>query len=119
MLPRRFSWQANWVERYPDLTRRIAADPNSELASHSYAHLSFTPRCYHLAVLPADQMAADVQRSFRALAPLGGRHNSHPGTESIGFAARPTERGSSGGGDTFTGYRSVRPGHRRSGLRQA
>ncbi|HEY9414247.1 MAG TPA: hypothetical protein VIQ30_05775 [Pseudonocardia sp.] len=27
-----------WVQRYPELTRRIAADRNFELASHSSAH---------------------------------------------------------------------------------
>jgi peptidoglycan/xylan/chitin deacetylase (PgdA/CDA1 family) len=75
--PATFFLAGKWIERYPELTRRIAADPNFELASHSYAHLGFTPRCYHLGVLPVDQMAADVQRSFRALALFGGRQTRY------------------------------------------
>jgi len=31
-----------WVQRYPGLTRRIAADPDFEVGSHSYAHRGFT-----------------------------------------------------------------------------
>jgi peptidoglycan/xylan/chitin deacetylase (PgdA/CDA1 family) len=75
--PATFFLAGKWVERYPNLTRRIAADPNFELASHSYAHLGFTPHCYHLAVLPVDQMAADVERSFRVLAGFGGRQTRY------------------------------------------
>lgn len=52
-----------WMERYPDTVRRLAADPLFELGSHSYAHLGFTDRCYHLGRLPQDQMAADVEHS--------------------------------------------------------
>ncbi len=72
-----FFLAGKWVERYPDLTRRIAADPSFELASHSYAHLGFTTRCYGLGVLPTEQMAADVARSFQVLAPFGGRQTRY------------------------------------------
>lgn len=75
--PATFFLAGKWVERYPDLTRRIAADPRFELASHSYAHLAFTPRCYHLGVLPTGQMAADVEHSFAVLAPFGGRQTRY------------------------------------------
>ncbi len=75
--PATFFLAGKWVERYPDLTRRIAADPRFELASHSYAHLAFTPRCYHLAVLPTAQMAADVEHSFAVLARFGGRQTRY------------------------------------------
>jgi peptidoglycan/xylan/chitin deacetylase (PgdA/CDA1 family) len=75
--PATFFLAGKWVERYPELTRRIAADPGFELASHSYAHLGFTPRCYHLGVLPVDRMAADVEHSFRVLAPFGGRQTRY------------------------------------------
>lgn len=75
--PATFFLAGKWVERYPDLTRRIAADPNFELASHSYAHLAFTTHCYHLATLPTEQMAADVERSFRVLAAFGGRQTRY------------------------------------------
>ena len=52
-----------WMERYPELTRRLAADPLFELASHSYAHAAFHQPCYGLGTLPAAGMAADVVRS--------------------------------------------------------
>jgi peptidoglycan/xylan/chitin deacetylase (PgdA/CDA1 family) len=75
--PATFFLAGKWVERYPYLTRRIAADSSFELASHSYAHIGFTPRCYGLGVLPTKQMAADVERSFQALAPFGGRQTRY------------------------------------------
>jgi peptidoglycan/xylan/chitin deacetylase (PgdA/CDA1 family) len=56
-----------WMERYPEITVRLAADPLFELASHSYAHLGFTPRCFHLGALSREQMAADVERSEEVL----------------------------------------------------
>ncbi len=53
-----------WIERYPDLTRRLAEDPLFELASHSYAHRAFHAPCYWLGrALPTAEMAADVERS--------------------------------------------------------
>jgi peptidoglycan/xylan/chitin deacetylase (PgdA/CDA1 family) len=70
--PATFFLSGKWIERYPELSRRIAADPDAELASHSYAHLGFTDHCYDLGVLPREQMAADVEHSFAVLASLGG-----------------------------------------------
>jgi peptidoglycan-N-acetylglucosamine deacetylase len=53
-----------WIERYPDVTRRLAADPLFELASHSYAHRAFHAPCYGLGrAMPAAEMAADVEHS--------------------------------------------------------
>jgi peptidoglycan/xylan/chitin deacetylase (PgdA/CDA1 family) len=76
-VPATFFLSGKWVERYPDLTRRIAADPDFELASHSYAHLGFTAHCYTLGTLPAADMAADVERSFAVLAPFGGHQTRY------------------------------------------
>lgn len=75
--PATFFLSGKWVERYPALTRRIAAEPSFELASHSYSHLGFTTRCYGLGVLHTEQMAADVERSFQVLAPFGGRQTRY------------------------------------------
>jgi peptidoglycan/xylan/chitin deacetylase (PgdA/CDA1 family) len=75
--PATFFLSGKWVERYPDLTRRIAADPSFELASHSYAHLGFTVHCYTLGALPPAAMAADVERSFAVLAPFGGHQTRY------------------------------------------
>jgi peptidoglycan/xylan/chitin deacetylase (PgdA/CDA1 family) len=75
--PATFFLAGKWVQRYPELTRRIAADPTFELGSHSYAHLGFTDHCYQLGILPTDQMAADVERSFQVLAHFGGRQTRY------------------------------------------
>jgi peptidoglycan/xylan/chitin deacetylase (PgdA/CDA1 family) len=76
-VPATFFLSSLWVQRYPDLTRRIAGDPHFELASHSYAHEGFTARCYGLAPLPVSEMAADVERSFAVLAPYGGHQTRY------------------------------------------
>jgi peptidoglycan/xylan/chitin deacetylase (PgdA/CDA1 family) len=75
--PATFFLAGKWVERYPDLTRRIAADPDFEIASHSYAHRGFTPSCYRLDSEPTTDMAADVERSFTVLAPFGGHQTRY------------------------------------------
>ena len=56
-----------WMERYPDTTRRLAADPLFELGSHSYAHVGFRPHCYDLGTLPVAAMAPDVEHSEEVL----------------------------------------------------
>ncbi len=63
-----------WVERYPQVTMRLATDPLFELGSHSYAHVGFAPRCYGLGLLPPSEMAPDVLASFQVLA----RFTAHP-----------------------------------------
>ena len=57
-----------WIERYPDETRRLAADLLFELASHSYAHRAFHTPCYGLGAIGQAEMAGDVERSERLLA---------------------------------------------------
>ena len=57
-----------WIERYPDQTRSLAADPLFELASHSYAHRAFKAPCYGLGpAMPVADMAPDVERSEQLL----------------------------------------------------
>jgi peptidoglycan/xylan/chitin deacetylase (PgdA/CDA1 family) len=56
-----------WIERYPDLTRRLAGDPLFELGSHSYEHRAYHLPCYGLGGLPVAQMAADVGHSEQLL----------------------------------------------------
>jgi peptidoglycan-N-acetylglucosamine deacetylase len=56
-----------WIERYPDLTRRLAGDPLFELGSHSYEHRAYHLPCYGLGGLPVAQMAADVDHSEQLL----------------------------------------------------
>jgi peptidoglycan/xylan/chitin deacetylase (PgdA/CDA1 family) len=76
-VPATFFLSGKWVQRYPGLTRRVAADPAFELASHSYAHLGFTAHCYTLGSLPTAEMAADVEHSFDVLAPFGGHQTRY------------------------------------------
>lgn len=76
-IPATFFLAGKWVQRYPELTRRIAADPAFEIASHSYAHRGFTAHCYQLEPEPPTDMAADVERSFAVLAPFGGRQTRY------------------------------------------
>ncbi|HEY0531433.1 MAG TPA: polysaccharide deacetylase family protein [Actinoplanes sp.] len=72
--PATFFLAGKWVEAYPGLTRRIAADPAFEVASHSWAHEGFRSRCYGLGTIKQADMAADVERSFQVL----GRYTRHP-----------------------------------------
>jgi peptidoglycan/xylan/chitin deacetylase (PgdA/CDA1 family) len=76
-VPATFFLAGEWVQRYPELTRRIAADDRFEIASHSYAHRGFTAHCYHLAPEPPADMAADVEHSFAVLAPFGGHQTRY------------------------------------------
>jgi peptidoglycan/xylan/chitin deacetylase (PgdA/CDA1 family) len=76
-VPATFFLAGKWVQRYPDLTRRIAANPDFEIASHSYAHRGFTAHCYGLAPEPPTDMAADVEHSFAVLAPFGGHQTRY------------------------------------------
>jgi peptidoglycan/xylan/chitin deacetylase (PgdA/CDA1 family) len=73
-VPATFFLAGKWMERYPETTARLAADPLFELASHSYSHRAFHMPCYGLAPLPANEMANDVQRSEEVLR----RFTDHP-----------------------------------------
>jgi peptidoglycan/xylan/chitin deacetylase (PgdA/CDA1 family) len=80
--PATFFLAGKWVEAYPQLTRRLAADPDFELASHSWAHEGFHAPCYGLGTIARAGMAADVERSFQVLArytPRPTRYFRFPG----------------------------------------
>jgi peptidoglycan/xylan/chitin deacetylase (PgdA/CDA1 family) len=66
-----------WVQRYPQVTARLAANPLFELGNHSFAHEGFTPHCYGLGQLPADQMTADVAKAFDVIAAYGGHQTRY------------------------------------------
>jgi peptidoglycan/xylan/chitin deacetylase (PgdA/CDA1 family) len=65
-----FFLTGKWVERYPESTARIAANPRFEIASHSYRHLAFAAPCWHERMKTAE-MAADVEHSFEVLRHAG------------------------------------------------
>ncbi|MBV8692413.1 MAG: polysaccharide deacetylase family protein, partial [Actinobacteria bacterium] len=73
-MPATFFLAGKWMERYPDTTARLAADPLFELGSHSYSHRAFHTPCYGLGGLPVGEMAADVMQSFDVLR----RFTDHP-----------------------------------------
>jgi peptidoglycan/xylan/chitin deacetylase (PgdA/CDA1 family) len=56
-----------WMERYPEVTRELAADPLFELGTHSYSHRAFTRGCYTLGTVPASQMLGEVTSAVRIL----------------------------------------------------
>ncbi len=66
-VPATFFLSGLWMLRYPQETRRLASVPWFELGSHSFAHIGFAPRCFHLGLLPLSRMAADVERSEQVL----------------------------------------------------
>ncbi len=70
-VPATFFLAGKWVERYPDLTRRIAADPAFEIASHSYAHRGFTANCYRL--------DAELRGHRRRASDMSASWPAHPG----------------------------------------
>jgi len=73
-VPATFFLAGEWVQRYPQETRRIVANPLFEVGSHSYAHRAFRPPCYGLGGLEVAAMAADVARSEALLR----RFTPHP-----------------------------------------
>jgi peptidoglycan/xylan/chitin deacetylase (PgdA/CDA1 family) len=76
-VPATFFLAGKWVQRYPQLTARLAANPRFELANHSFAHLGFTPHCYDLGRIPPDRMAADVAKAFDIVGAYGGRQTRY------------------------------------------
>lgn len=76
-IPATFFLTGKWVERYPELTRRLAGNPRFELANHTYGHQAFTPDCYDLPRVAAGRMTEDVARTFRTIEPYGGRQTRY------------------------------------------
>jgi peptidoglycan/xylan/chitin deacetylase (PgdA/CDA1 family) len=76
-IPATFFLTGEWAERYPDVTRRLAADPRFELGNHTYKHQSFTPNCYQLGRIPPNLMTEDVAHTFRVIEPFGGRQTRY------------------------------------------
>ena len=56
-----------WIERYPGVTKTLAADPLLEFGNHSYEHDAFTAPCYGLPVLARHERTADVRHAAAIL----------------------------------------------------
>lgn len=76
-VPATFFLTGKWVQRYPELTRRLAGNPDFELANHTWGHEAFTPDCYDLPALPVSAMAANVARTFDVIERYGGRQTRY------------------------------------------
>jgi hypothetical protein len=76
-VPATFFLTGMWVERYPDVTRRIAKNDRFELANHTYGHEAYVDKCYGLPRQPRNRMTSDVDRTFNIIAPYGGRQTRY------------------------------------------
>jgi peptidoglycan-N-acetylglucosamine deacetylase len=61
-----------WAEAYPDLARRLATEPQFEIANHSYTHAAFHLPCYRLWGLPPGGMRLEISRAQTAIARVTG-----------------------------------------------
>ncbi|MGE5156044.1 MAG: polysaccharide deacetylase family protein [Betaproteobacteria bacterium] len=76
-VPATFFLTGMWVEQYPDVTRRIAANPDFELANHTYSDRAYTSNCYSQPVMPAADMATDILHTFDLIRPYGGHQTNY------------------------------------------
>ncbi|MEK8105222.1 polysaccharide deacetylase family protein [Micromonospora sp. M12] len=112
-VPATFFLTGKWVQRYPDVTRRIAGNPRFEVANHTYGHAAFTADCYDLPRLPVDELAGDVARTFEVIAPYGVGRPATSGSRVVprrGGAGRVGAAGCDGGRRGRGQRRSVRDG---------
>lgn len=76
-VPATFFLTGMWVKQYPEVTTRLAANPDFELANHTWSHGAFTARCYGLTPVPRARMAEEVRRTFDIIEPFGGRQTRY------------------------------------------
>ena len=75
--PATFFLTGEWVETYPDVARRLAANPRFELGNHTYRHEAFKSPCYGLPAIAPEKMTEDVAHTFQVITPLGGRQTRY------------------------------------------
>lgn len=76
-IPATFFLTGKWVQRYPELTERLAGNPRFELANHTYGHQAFTGDCYSLPRIPPPAMTEDVAKTFKIIERYGGRQTRY------------------------------------------
>ncbi len=76
-VPATFFLTGKWVQRYPELTRRLAGNARFELANHTFGHQAFTAGCYNLPRIPAAGMTQDVAKTFKIIEGYGGRQTRY------------------------------------------
>jgi peptidoglycan/xylan/chitin deacetylase (PgdA/CDA1 family) len=63
-----------WAQTYPRVTKRLAADPQLEIGSHTWDHLAWTSTCYGLpSVSTTAEKQAEIDRTSGALERATGR----------------------------------------------
>ena len=76
-IPATFFITGMWVEQYPDVMRRLAANPDFELGNHTWSHRAYTPNCYQLPQVPRVEMANEIERTFATIRPYGGHQTNY------------------------------------------
>ncbi|GIG02271.1 polysaccharide deacetylase family protein [Catellatospora citrea] len=76
-VPATFFLTGKWVQRYPELTARLAGNPRFELANHTFGHQAFTAGCYDLPRIPSAAMTEDVAKTFKIIERYGGRQTRY------------------------------------------
>jgi peptidoglycan/xylan/chitin deacetylase (PgdA/CDA1 family) len=76
-VPATFFLTGLWVEQYPAVTQRIAANPDFELANHTYTDRAYAPNCYNQPSMPKADMASEVVHTFDLLRPYGGHQTDY------------------------------------------
>ena len=73
-VPATFFLSGLWMEKYPEVTRDVAADPLFEVGSHGYGQHAFRGNCFALPPLELGRAADDLDRTQTILEGL----TSHP-----------------------------------------
>jgi hypothetical protein len=76
-IPATFFLTGLWVQRYPEVTQRLAGNPLFELANHTWSHRAYTPNCYHLSQVPRAEMVPELMRTFDIIKPYGGKQTRY------------------------------------------
>jgi len=76
-VPATFFLTGMWVQKYPEVTARLAANPRFELANHTWSHRAYTADCYHLPRVPRVEIAAELERTFDIIKPYGGNQTRY------------------------------------------
>ena len=76
-IPATFFITGLWAKRYPEHTRRIAAENRFEIANHTFKHSAYTPNCYSLPQLPRTELTSDAAKTFEVLSEFGGNQTRY------------------------------------------
>lgn len=52
-----------WIEKHPQVSKKLMSNPLFESANHSYSHYSFTKNCYNLKPLSEKEKEYEIQKT--------------------------------------------------------